>query len=243
LILSLKGLTWVAVLSVLCVVIAYSIAADVARCYLVRWSTLNMISPNVYVDPTMDQAQRNKLMDLIIEADGRISGLYGSRLSNPVIIAGNTMDVMVDYGGDIGNQYGRTRILPFSTYIILGPRGIRDLDVLSHEIAHAEFAARVGYRYLESVPSWFDEGLAMQFDERVSETAWYEWTGGRKELPDLDRLSNIQHDDWLGYAAAKYIVNRWLAAVGQPGLLNFMDEIRNGAGFDSWLSQYEAEFH
>ena len=59
-----------------------------------------------------------------------------------------------------------THYRPTAAISVFGPAG-QTVDVLAHELAHAELLQRVGYFTMEfCVPAWFDEGLAVQFDER-----------------------------------------------------------------------------
>lgn len=210
----------------------YKLAShEVVRCYLVRWSDLDNIAPNLYVDPAMSDSQRQILLSSLANAKERVTTLYGEFMANPVIIAGHTMDVMKTYGGNSYNQAGRTYITPVATFIVLGPEGIVSIDVLSHELAHVEFAAMIGYSNKNKVPNWFDEGLAVQFDYRYSEVEWQAVTDGGKLAPDLDQIGIIKHDDWLGYTTAKHEVRRWLDVVGQEGFFALLQSIQSGGEF------------
>jgi hypothetical protein len=204
---------------------------EIVRCYLVRWSDLDRLAPNLFVDPHMPESQRQRLLSSLADAQERIATLYGEPTANPVILAGHTMDVMSAYGGNAYNRAGRAYLTPVATFVILGPDGSRSVDVLAHELAHAEFSARIGHGNRDEVPNWFDEGLAVQFDGRYSEAAWRTRTDGGRTAPDLDQIGTIEHDDWLGYATAKHEVGRWLEAVGREGLEALLQSIRNGGEF------------
>jgi hypothetical protein len=151
------------------------------------------------------------------------------------------MQVMKDYGGNSYNRAGRTLSTAVETFIILGPYGIRKVDILAHELAHAEFFQRLGYRNRNQVPNWFDEGLAVQVDDRVSLEQWRWSTDDGRTAPELSQIGIIRHDDWLGYATAKHEVNRWLNIVGQEGLLSLIDEIRAGEDFHQVYRAIEEE--
>ena len=107
----------------------------------------------------------------------------------------------------------------------------------TNELAHAELVARVGYRAQRSLPRWFDEGLAVQVDERVSDTAWLGGMQGGGSMPDLEDLVFIRADGWDDYSVAKYEVGLWLQEVGPDGLLEFLDTIRAGTSFDALYSK------
>ncbi len=213
------------------VALAVLLAPNVVRSYLVRWSSMVRIAPGVYVDPGMSLDQQKQFLAVLDKAEERVAALYGEYSAQPVIIAGHTMDVMEIYGGDRYNRAGKTLSSAAATFIILGPHGVRDVDILAHEMAHAEFFTRIGYRNRERVPNWFDEGLAVQVDERVSLGTWSQGAGDGSAGPDLARMGVIRHDDWLGYATAKHEVRRWLDQVGQRGLLSLLRELRQGTEF------------
>lgn len=105
------------------------------------------------------------------------------------------------------------------------------MDVVAHEMAHAELAHRIGYRRANQLPDWFEEGLALQVDERYTEAEWLARTSDGATAPDLDEIGIIRHDDWIGYATAKHEVSRWMGAVGQEGYLKFLQAVRQGEDF------------
>ena len=143
-----------AVLMLFMSIAGYKLAShEIVRCYLVRWSALDNIAPNLYVDPNMPESQRQTLLSLLADAEARVATLYGAYTANPVIIAGHTADVMKVYGGNAYNRAGRASLTPIATFIILGSNGIRSIDVLSHELAHAELSARIGYSNRGKIPN------------------------------------------------------------------------------------------
>jgi hypothetical protein len=218
------------------------IAPDVTRCYLVRWSALDNIAPHVYVDPGMPESQGQTLLSSLAEGRERVAALYGEYSANPTIIAGHTMEVMKAYGGNSYNRAGRAYLTPVANFIVLGPDGTRSLDILSHELAHVEFSTRIGHRNRSRVPNWFDEGLAVQFDDRYSEAEWRTLTDDGRTAPDLDHKGIITHDDRLGYATAKHEVRRWLDIVGQEGFFTLLTAIRNGDEFQEAYRSIEQAY-
>jgi hypothetical protein len=152
------------------------------------------------------------------------------------------MEVMKTYGGNSYNRAGRTYLTPVTTFIILGPDGVLSADVLSHELAHAEFSARIGHWNRDKIPNWFDEGLAVQFDDRYSEAEWQTRTDNGRTAPDLDQIGTIKHDDWLGYATAKHEVRRWLDIVGQEGLWALLQAIKSGEEFQETYYSLERTY-
>ena len=217
-------------------------APGVARCYLVKWSTLDNIAPKVYVDPDMPESRRQTLLSTLADAKQRVAALYGEYSADAVIIAGHTMDVMQTYGDNSYNRAGRTYLTAAASFVILGPNGARNLDILAHELGHAEFSTRIGHRNRSAVPNWFDEGMAVQFDDRYTEAEWQSRTDGGRTAPDLDQMGIITHDDWIGYATAGHEVRRWLNIVGQEGLFTLLAAIRNGDEFQAAYRSIERAY-
>jgi aminopeptidase N len=59
-----------------------------------------------------------------------------------------------------------SRSTPLTQYIFIGPKG-QNVDVIAHELMHAEMGVRVGYLAdRHSLPIWFKEGFALQVDRR-----------------------------------------------------------------------------
>ncbi len=214
-------------------------APSVVRCYLVKWSALDNIAPNVYVDPDMPESQGQTLLSSLADARERVAALYGECEAKPTIIAGHTMEVMKTYGGNSYNRAGRAYLTSVAAFSVLGPNGTRNLDILAHALGHAELDARIGHANKSRVPNWFDEGLAVQFDDRYSEAEWRARTDDGRTAPDVDEMDIITHDDWLGYATAGHEVRRWLDIVGQTGFFTLLEALKEGAEFQEMYRSIE----
>jgi hypothetical protein len=92
------------------------------------------------------------------------------------------------------------------------------------------------------IPRWFDEGLAVQFDDRYSEEEWRLRTDNGRTAPKLDEIGVIKGSDWLSYATAKHEVRRWLDIVETKGLLAFLSAVRNGADFQDAYQSTELAY-
>lgn len=104
------------------------------------------------------------------------------------------------------------------------------------ELAHAECAARVGYwRATFCVPTWFDEGLAVHFDQRAphAERAFAQRRQAGLHLAPLARLTT--HASFFAgsneqvrqhYAHARLALERWLAQRGDRAARQFVDTLR-----------------
>lgn len=140
--------------------------------------------------------------------------LYGSRfVAKPIIIYCRTKKQYLKYANQ--NTAGTTWITNSKTYLVLWKGGL-NLDVIAHELCHAELTARVGFMTrMFMVPAWFDEGLAMQLDNRPSfkwqtDTATYYdylkplrgyksfWEGGFRKVHLNYCFARIEVANWLG---------------------------------------------
>ena len=100
-------------------------------------------------------------IQLLESAHERVAQLFGSVESKPLIGCLKTPVL------GLGNTIGTTNFAPGLPSVILLNHEGEQLDVMAHEWAHAEFVQRIGLWHRElSVPTWFDEGLAMQVDLR-----------------------------------------------------------------------------
>jgi hypothetical protein len=239
-----KKILLASVLLLLIGVVGVKLAAHpIVRCYLVRWSDLDTIAPNVYIDPDMPESQRQLLLSSLADAKARVATLYDEYTANPVVIAGHTMEVMKAYGGSSDNRAGRAHLTPIAAFIVLGPNGLSSVEnVLPHELAHVEFSARIGHGNRGKIPVWFEEGLAVQFDDRYSKTEWQIRTDNGRTVPALDQIGIITHNDWLKYATAKHEVRRWLDVVGQEGFWAFLQSIQSGAEFQETYHSIERAY-
>ena len=212
------------------------------RCQLVEYTQLRHSSERIYVDPAMPDADVRRLDSMLGVARDRDIRFLGALQAVPTILAGHDSSVIEDFGQQ-GNRYAATHVHLGNAFIVLGPDGLQ-VDVIAHEMVHAELAARIGWFDRERlVPAWFDEGLAMQVDRRedFSEQVWLrERATGRATVP-LEELSSGSdfgaEDGWWRFTVARHEVARWLAIVGRDGLDELLRRIDNGAGF---LQAYRA---
>lgn len=188
-----------------------------------------------------------KHKEVIGQAIERLEKFWGEMKSNPVLILCQNRDEFKLYGSDLGTP-AMIQMTPFGSYIVIQPEGI-NVDVISHELCHAELLKRVGwYHKITKVPAWFDEGLALMLDYRYPDakghsyedyqTKWEKYTQkGKKTIP-LEELTYI-HDffcgdnyrTYLAYLIAGREVKRWLQKVEKEGVLQFIQELRQGKSF------------
>ena len=161
---------------------------------------------------------------LVKQAQTRLAGFYPDVLSTPYLVC------LPQPTLGLGHIIGTTHFAPgLPAIIVLNPDG-QNVDVLAHEWAHAEFASRVGVlTRTYQVPTWFDEGLAMQVDWRDSYTdaamaELLQETGHRPVLEEISSLNGFIQpgkQGRLNYAFSRCVVAQMLRS---ESLQSFLEQ-------------------
>jgi hypothetical protein len=107
---------------------------------------------------------------------------------------------------------------------------------------HAEIHHRVGYlkRFLQ-LPTWFDEGVAMQVDYRTRYSLSPQDSQTADYVRDLTTFSSFFKGDEQAvvrnYASAKQVVASWLSKVGTTSLYARLQRLKNGESFDEIVTE------
>lgn len=119
--------------------------------------------------------------------------------------------------------------LKLGSVIVLSADAV-DLDIISHEYAHAEFYERIGFwKFNYAIPSWFKHGLAMQNDKRgyYSEDTLKVKSDNFKNLPDIKSMNSdskfydgTREQIMLNYMTAKYVIKKWYTKEKLSRLIN-----------------------
>ena len=124
---------------------------------------------------------------------------------------------------------------------MIGPKG-RSIDIIAHELMHAELHHRVGsLEYFLKVPTWFDEGVAMQVDFRPRYALREDKTAEANRVRELTTSSKffVSDDEELtrNYSFAKHEVSKWLSVVGSDTLYSRLTRIKSGETFSEILAR------
>lgn len=198
------------------------------------------IADNIYINKNYTGDQQ-EVLDLISQAEERDRAFYGelSFWDETVIIICDDEKLISKLGNDHATP---TYYFPSKKHYICISDKYLELDILAHEITHAELHTRLSKDALLRLPTWFDEGLAIQNDyrEQYSEEQWIEQTDNGKNtvaLEDMDTPSEFYageaEDRRFRYLNAKHELAGWMAEHGQQGLLELLDELNNGADFST----------
>lgn len=181
--------------------------------------------------PSAKQAQQ------LADARARIQSTFGGLESKPIVLFFDDPNTFWPFKP---NEYGSTNFLGSKVCVIVGSKG-QNIDVLSHELMHAEIADRVGYwRRFTELPVWFDEGLAMQVDYRTAYDLPSSESSKADDVKSLRTASDFftANDATLtkNYASAKTVVKKWVSDVGSSNVYSQLDRVRAGESFDSVIS-------
>lgn len=241
-----KKIIFAAVISFVMVVIAvtgfYIKSPELFNCFVINFSqNFSEAGENLYISNDTPVSLKDSIISVLNNADKRVCKFWdvNKRIGNPVIIFCFSKDKLKSYNK---NNRIATHKTPFKSFVVFYKDCI-NLDILSHELSHAELCARIGYFKNVKIPVWFDEGLAMQVDYRkeYSEEKY-------RELKDSDsmniNLSSISEpaefysgNYYYHFILAKHEVSTWIKSLKQDELDNFLNQIKNGEDF---YSVYEA---
>ncbi len=192
---------------------------------------------NVYFNAlTTPQNKIDSLKSLIDQASNRMILFWGQRASNPKFIYCNNESDFKKYC--VNFPAPAVTYIKFSSIVVLSSDAM-NLDIISHELSHAEFYERIGfYKFNYKIPSWFKHGLAMQNDYRdyYSEDTLKAKTDNFKNMPDIKTYKTdaqfykgSPEQVMLNYMAAKHVVKYWYTKQKLEKLIN---DLNSGKSFD-----------
>jgi hypothetical protein len=222
-----RSLLTVAIFGLILATVAFAFPGQTA-CAMIGVSGLETLSDGTRVQTSSTSVERLQIFELQQQAKARITKAFGLPRAKPTIIFLKDPSAFFPFRF---NGYGSTHTIGSRACVIIGPEGT-NLNVVAHELMHAELFDRVGvWRKLTAIPAWFDEGVAMQVDFRPA----YDLKQPIKNLDAVKRLKssnqfNAGNNEQLTehYALAKAIVAKWLSKVGVSNLYSNLEHIREG---------------
>ena len=186
-----------------------------SRCILIDFSGFKK-EGQLYYTPGTPAGKIDSLKSIIRQASDRIVAFYGQKTCNPTFIYCNTDEEFAKYGTPYSDP--ATTHFKLGNYIVISNEGI-DPDIIAHELGHAEFNTRVGfYAITFKVPVWFNEGLAMQNDNRryYSEDTLKARSDNYRKMPGIEKINTpalfyggTAEQVMLNFMAAKHEVRQW----------------------------------
>ena len=195
----------------------------------------------IYFNVLTPQNKIDSLKSLINQASIRIGNFWGSKISNSKFVYCLKEDDFKKYCDNPANP--AVTYSKLGTVIVLSADGM-DLDIIAHEFSHAEFYERIGfYNKTFKIPTWFDEGLAMQNDYRdyYSDDTLKARSGNFKNLPNIKNfksagafLAGSHEQIMLNYMTAKHEIKNWYT---KEKLDSFIEDINAGKTFKEAYGQ------
>ena len=174
----------------------------------------------------MDQEQAS----LVAEARRRVADVFGAPQAKPTIVFWNDESL---FGRLRLNNHASTQMIGVRACVFVGPKG-RSVDVVAHELVHAEVFNRLGpWARMTQVPTWFDEGLAMQVDFRKKYILPEGVDSAYIRNASVPASFFVTDEEALtrNYGAAKAEAARWVADVGSELVYAQLARIRSGEAF------------
>ena len=201
-------------------------------------STFTEITSHVYINRDYS-GDRQELLEMIEQAKDRVRAFFGE-----LHFQDETILIICDdekLTRKLGEDHGTVIVsFPAEAHYICISEEYLELDILAHEITHAELRSRLSAKAPKAIPTWFDEGLALQNDyrERYSEAQWIAQTDNGKNTVALEEMdtpaefyAGEAEDRRFRYLNAKHELNVWMTVHGQHGLLELFDKLNGGADF------------
>jgi len=194
-------------------------------------SLLETPRPGWYAPEDFTAEQVKELEHIYREAAQRIDALFGDKQAQPQLILATTPSLFQRYGNSTHGA-ALTHMLPRgNAIIVLGPEAL-NVDVLAHELCHAELHFRLQENH-GKIPVWFEEGLAMQVDARLDEQLSELEFRLRHGLPAPTKAQLADPDYFFSehrfqnYLFAKLMVEQWYKEKGKEGFLNFLIQLED----------------
>ena len=205
-------------------------------------SSFEKVADNIYVNKNYS-GNIKEAIQLTEEALERDRAFFGELqcTDTTIIIFCDDDKLLSKLDGDHDTKTSYTK----KNYISVSDEYL-NIDIIAHELTHAELHTRLNMKALKSIPTWFDEGLATQNDyrEQYGLDAWIEQTdNGKNALPleDMDTgfefYADPVEDRRFRYLNAKHEVSVWMDTHQQKGLLELLDKLNKGEDFDSVYSR------
>jgi len=205
-------------------------------------ASFEKISDNVYVNKYYAES-RDEIIHLIDEAKLRVADFFGSLTcpDHTVIIICDDEKLLAKLGGDHDTHHFSTLVPVKRSYVSVSTEYLT-IDVLAHELTHAEMFERLSGKAFRRVPTWFNEGIALQNDyrEQYGLEAWAEQTDNGKNnvaQEDMDTASEFysgtKEDRRFRYLNAKHDVAEWLEKHGLQDFMALIDRLNGGENFSA----------
>ena len=204
------------------------------RCILIGFYDFEK-EGNLYFRKNTNPTTIAELKTIIRQAENRVAIFWKENTSNPKFIYCENDEDYLKFG--VPFLTPACANMKLGSYVVISKEGV-DLDIIAHEISHTELFERIGFWNREfKIPTWFDEGLAMQVDYRnyYSKDTLQKQSNNFQNLPDVMKMNSyVEFGSGtlevvkLNYATARFEIGKWYTP---QKLSNFVQEINDGKSF------------
>lgn len=202
----------------------------------IEGSSFIKASEYIFVDPELEELEIEQALSAISEGKERLRKTFGSYTANPVIVITATSENANKYG--LGRFPAKAYAAPWNQYVVVNYH-VENIDLIAHELMHAQIREILGYwAYQTRIPTWFDEGVAMQVDYRDRykiDTLSFP----QKEIERIKTLTSTskfwtdsKEKDINNYVGAKAAVHQVLDKYPSNSLYSMLLTIRQGQDFN-----------
>ncbi len=198
------------------------------------------VLPDGSLTDSISPDEQQRYLRLTVESRKRIANTFGEPEARPIVVY---LSHTNEFGFFKLNAFGSTQLLGSRACVMIGPKG-QSVDVVAHEFMHAEIHQRVGFwhRFM-NIPTWFDEGLAMQVDYRP------QYALAAKDQPTKATIRQLTTSSLFfsgsekvvvsNYAKARALVADWVAIIGKVSVYQQLEKLKEGQSFEDAISTGE----
>jgi len=209
------------------------------RCLFISQSDQFLVSKEdnitIYVSKDTPKDTVQLLYYIIKEGINRNELLWGKKLGEATVIYCHNPTLYNKFGHE-----GLPALTRLGTYIIAPSTSLSE-EIFSHEFCHTEMFNNLDrnlWVYFYRLPCWFDEGLALQFNNSgvySSDSLEAIEKMSLEELRKIDRYGEFYVTDsnqlLNHYSAAKLELSRWLNKNSKEDILKVVTAFKNGKDF------------
>ena len=200
-----------------------------------QFSKVQEDSIDIYYSIDTPEDTLGLFLDILRKSISANEAFWEKKMGRATVIYCHNQELYLEYGAE--NMPAITRL---GTHIIVPSTGI-DQELLSHELSHTEMFNAIDRSWLiyyQRLPNWFDEGVALQFNDSgiysVESLADIQrWSIA--QLRQIDKARDFYVNDYsellYHYKVSKVEVEKWLQDKSKADLFLLIDEVKSGMDF------------
>lgn len=204
----------------------------------IKYHGFKEVRNNIFIDKNYLN-EEEEILSMIDIANERNEDFFGELEGKTVIIVTDDEEKLNKFGNPSSTAFTTTYVFKGAhNYTVLSGEKA-ELDILAHELSHAEIHSRLyknKWSSKDSIPIWFDEGLAMQNDyrDKYSESE-FEKISDARDITDISDEAFFDSNKEIrveNYILAKHMVSTLIKDKGKEQIFNLIDRVNNGEKFN-----------